>query len=165
MKKVSIRYQKTSDAKRFYEILNNPSFVFFSAKPKSVEDEKKWLSGNPQRRKDNFEWNYTILYGNEIVGSVGIKINAHRKYIGEIGYFVDKEYWGKGIATKATKLMEKEGFKKLGLTRIEIVMQPENKASEKVATKCGYKKEGLLKKAIKKPNGEVKDVFLYAKVL
>lgn len=44
-------------------------------------------------------------------------------------------------------------------------MQPENKASEKVALKCGYKKEGLLKKAIDGNDGKKKDALIYAKVL
>ena len=43
-------------------------------------------------------------------------------------------------------------------------MNPKNIGSEKVATKCGYKKEGLMKKAI--PNGNEKtDALLYAKIL
>jgi RimJ/RimL family protein N-acetyltransferase len=40
--------------------------------------------------------------------------------MGELGYFVDEKYWGKGIATEAVKLAEKIGFGKLGLKRIEI---------------------------------------------
>lgn len=165
MPKISIRYQLVSDAKRFYEILNNPNFIFFTAKPKTVRDEKNWLRGNAKRRKDSTEWNYTILYDNQIVGAVGIKINFHRKYIGEIGYFLDENFWGKGITTSAVRLTEKECFGKIGLSRIEILMQPKNKASEKVAIKCGYKKEGLLKKVIRGADGEKKDALLYAKVL
>lgn len=165
MSKITIRYQKVSDAKKFYEILSNPSFIYFTVKPKSVGDEEKWLKDNLKRRKNNTEWNFTILYDNQIVGAVGIKINIHRKYIGEIGYFFDEDYWGKGIATEAVKLAEKEGFNKLGLTRIEILMQPENKASEKVALKCGYEKEGLLKKAIEGTDNKKKDALIYAKVV
>ncbi|PIY93688.1 MAG: N-acetyltransferase [Candidatus Magasanikbacteria bacterium CG_4_10_14_0_8_um_filter_32_14] len=165
MSKITIRYQKVSDAKRFYEILSNPNFIYFPAKPKSVADEKKWLQNNPKRRKNNSEWNYTVLCDNQIVGTVGIKVNPRRKYIGEIGYFLDENFWNKGIMTKAVRLAEKEGFKKIGLTRIEILMQPKNKASEKVAIKCGYTKEGLLKKAIVGTDGKKKDALLYAKVL
>jgi ribosomal-protein-alanine N-acetyltransferase len=165
MPKITIRYQKVIDAKRFYEILNNPNFVFITAKPKTIQEEKDWLKNNPAWRKNNAVWNYSILFDNLVVGAVGIKINSHRKFIGEIGYLLDENYWGQGIATKAVKLVEKEGFEKLGLTRIEIIMQPENKASEKVALKCGYKKEGLLKKAIDGNDGKKKDALIYAKVL
>jgi [ribosomal protein S5]-alanine N-acetyltransferase len=163
MSKISIRYQRVNDAKKFYEILSNPNFIFLTAKPKNVEDEKEWLRENAKRKKNNLKWNYTILYNNKIVGGIGIRINYHRKYIGEVGYFLDENYWRKGITTQAVKLVENEGFKKLGLTRIEILMQPKNKASERVAIKCGYKKEGLLKKSIAGIDGKKKDALLYAK--
>lgn len=163
MPKITIRYQKITDAKIFYEMLNNPNFVYLHVRPKSIFDEKKWLRDNPKRRKNNIEWNYTILFDNRTVGAIGIKINQHRKFIGEIGYFIDEDYWRRGIATQAVKLVEKEAFKKLGLTRIEIIMQPENVASEKVAIKAGYKKEGILRKAIE-GKGKKEDAILYAKV-
>lgn len=127
--------------------------------------EKKWLKESIKRRKDNIDLGYTILYGKEIVGGIGIKINVHRRYVGELGYFIDEKYWGKGIAGQAVKLLEELCFKKFKLTRIEIVMRPANIASEKVAIKNGYKKEGLMKKAVRGKDGEMKDCYLYAKVL
>jgi ribosomal-protein-alanine N-acetyltransferase len=165
MNKVTIRYQRVSDARRFYEILKNPHFIYFPVRVASVEDEKKYLKTVPKLRKANTEWNYTVLLNNKVVGAIGIKINSHRNFIGEIGYFLDEKYWGRGITPKAVKLAEKEGFKKLGLTRIEILMQPENQASEKVAVKCGYLKEGLMKKAVRNIKGKKADVLLYAKTL
>ncbi len=41
--KIEIRNQRVSDAKRFFEILNNPSFKHFDAYPKSVEEEREFL--------------------------------------------------------------------------------------------------------------------------
>ena len=165
MPKIKLRPQKVSDAKRFYEILNNDSFIFFGARPKSIADERIWLSGNAKRRKENTGCNYAVLYGEKIVGGIGVKINFHRKYVGEIGYFIDEKYWGKGIASRAVKLAEVICFNKLKLKRIEILIQPANKASEKVAIKNGYLKEGRMRKAINGKNGEIKDCYLYAKVL
>jgi len=163
MVKVELRNNRLSDAKRFYEILNSPNFVFFSAKPKSIEAEREWLKKSKEDRKNNFEHNYTILYGGELVGGCGIKIDQHRKHVGELGYFIDEDYWGKGIATKAVRLLEKIGFKELGLERLVVLMDPKNKASERVAVKRGYKKEGTMRKAVK-VEGEFKDMHLYAKV-
>jgi len=165
MPKIKIRYQQVKDAKRFFEILNNPNFIYLEIKVKSLAEEKEWLAKNLDRRKNNYEWNYTILYGGKVVGAIGFKINQFRKYIGEIGYFIDEKYWGKGIASQAVKLIEKEGFKKLGLKRMEILMRPENKSSEKVAIKNGYKKEGLLKKCLKDKAGKLRDAWIYAKTL
>ncbi len=165
MPKIKLRLQKISDAKRFYEILNNPNFVYFEARPESIADERKWLKGNAKRRKDNTGWNYTIIFNEKVVGAIGVKINFHRKFIGEIGYFIDEKYWGKGIASRAVKLVETICFNELKLSRIEVLMQPKNIASEKVAVKNGYVKEGRLRKVLKGRDGEMRDCYLYAKVL
>jgi ribosomal-protein-alanine N-acetyltransferase len=162
--KIELRKQKVSDAKRIFEILNNPNFIFFNAKPNDINAEKEYLRKSIEKSKNNIEHNYAILLNGKLVGGCGIKINQHRNFIGEIGYFLDEKYWGKGITTHAVKLLEKIGFNELNLTRIEILMDPKNKASEKVAIKNGYKKEGLMKKAIKN-TGKLYDAYLYAKIL
>jgi [ribosomal protein S5]-alanine N-acetyltransferase len=157
MAKIDLRYQRVSDAERFFEILRNPNFIYFKAKPKSIAEERKILKKRPQERKSGLDYNYSILLDKKLVGGAGIKINPHYKDTGEIGYFVAEEYWGKGIATKTVKLLEKIGFNKLKLERIEIRMNPKNKASVKVAVKCGYKKEGLL-------HGKKENLYLFAKL-
>jgi ribosomal-protein-alanine N-acetyltransferase len=78
---------------------------------------------------------------------------------------VDEAYWGKGVATEAVKLMEKIGFEEKGLKRIEILMRPENAASERVAIKCGYIKECISRKVIMDRDGSMRDACVYAKVI
>ncbi len=160
---VELRYQRVSDAERFFEILSNPNFEFFEVNIKSVEEEREWLKKNYEKREKNQEYNYTILYQGEIVGACGVMVDQHREHIGEMGYFIDEEYWGKGIATEAVKKLEKIAFEELELIRLEIRMEPENTASIKVAEKCGYSKEGLVKKAYLR-DGVYRDCLLYAKV-
>jgi ribosomal-protein-alanine N-acetyltransferase len=80
-----------------------------------------------------------------------------------LGYFVDEKYWGKGIAPEAVKLAEQIGFSKLGVKRIEIMMKKKNKASENAAAKCGYKKEGIVRKKLLLGN-QYHDAYLYAKL-
>lgn len=162
--KIELRKQRITDAKRFFDILNQSGMeTLGSTMPKSIEDEKNWLKRNKQKEKNNFEHNYSILADGKVVGGCGIKIDQHRKHIGEIGYFVDQNYWGKGIATKATKILEKIGFQEFRLKRITIIMLKENLASEKVAIKAGYKKEGVMIKSLKQKE-KFRDALLYAKV-
>jgi len=162
MNKTTIRFQQVGDAERFCEILNNDNFIYFSIRP-SIEEERKYLSQNLKSRKKNFEYNYTIIYDKKIAGAIGIKINQHSTHIGEIGYFIDENFWNKGIASNAVKLIEKIGFNELNLERIEIVMMPENKGSIRVAEKCNYKREGLLAGRIYN-NGKYHDAYMYAKL-
>ena len=161
---IQLRPQKISDAERFFNILNNPNFIYFDVNPATVEDEIEWLKQNPRRRENNTEWNYTILYNDEIVGAIGVKINFHRRYIGEIGYFLDEKYWNKGIITNVVKLMENICINELNITRLEISMPVGHFASEKVATKNNYVKEGTQRHLVKGKDGKMKDCYLYAKV-
>ncbi|MDD3887586.1 MAG: GNAT family N-acetyltransferase [Patescibacteria group bacterium] len=160
--KIKLRYQKLSDAERFCEILNNPNFIYFNAKP-TLNEEIKWLKEVQKKVKNNYEHNYTILYDNKVVGGIGIKINQHCKFVGEIGYFLDEKYWGKGITCEAVRLVEEIAFKELDLKRIEILTDVKNEQSQRVAKKCGYEKEGVLKKRIINQGKNV-DAILFAKV-
>jgi len=163
MKTLRIRYQQIGDAKRFFEILTHPDFVDFPVNVKSIEEEKRFLRTSRQMRRDNIVHNYTIMLRDELVGGIGLKIDRHRKYVGEVGYFVAREYWGKGIAPKAVKLIEAIGFDELGLERIELVTLKQNKASIRVARKCGYRKEGIQRHK-QLHDDKFHDVYLFAKI-
>lgn len=163
--KVTIQPQRVNDAKRFVEILSNPHFFYFPAKPKTIKEEKEFLRLNTKKRKDKTEFNFSIIYNEKVhVGGIGVRIDQFRTYIGEIGYFVDEKYWGKGIATCALKELEKFIISKLTLHRIEIRVAKENKASQRIAVKCGYKKEGILRKMLYVENRWY-DCYLFSKII
>ena len=163
MRNLSLRYQRVGDAKRFFQILTHPDFVLFPVNVKSIEEEKRFLRTNKEMREKNFAHNYAILLKNRIMGGIGLKIDQHRPHIGEVGYFVDRKHWGKGIAPKAVGMIEEIGFDTLGLERIELVTLKQNRASIRVAEKCGYRREGIQRHKHKQ-DGRYYDVYLFAKV-
>ncbi len=61
----------------------------------------------------------------------------------EVAYLLAKTYWGQGLATEAAQAILGYGFERLPVERLICVIDPENRASVKVATKIGmtYKKE------------------------
>ena len=162
MPQVKIRPQELSDAECFFEILTHADFEFIEIPVETLEDEKRFLNLNEAKRKTNFEYNYSILYDGKLVGICGIRIDQHRPWVGEIGYLVDNSYQGHGIATEAVRQLEKIGFGELKLQRLAILMDIRNFASEQVARKCGYEKEGVAKK-IHRIGKEYYDCFVYAK--
>jgi len=161
--KITLRYQQVGDAERFVEILNHPDFLYFPAKPESVEAEKKFLREAIKRRKEGLEFSYSVLLKNKVVGTVGLTIDPKRPYLAEIGCFVDEGYWGRGIASRAVEMAERIAFEEKDIVRIEILMVKKNKASERVAIKCGYKKEGIAKKKLLL-FGKYEDAYVYAKI-
>lgn len=66
-----------------------------------------------------------------------------------IGYFLDKEYNGRGYMTEAVKLVVDYAFQELDFHRIEAGVMPHNKGSIKVLLKAGFHKEGIAKKNVK----------------
>ena len=90
-------------------------------------------------------------------------MDQHRKHIGEIGYFVDHDHWGQGIAPAAVRHIEEFAFRQLDIRRLEIVTLRPNKASQRVAEKCGYRREGTQRGKLLH-NGQYRDASLYAKV-
>jgi ribosomal-protein-alanine N-acetyltransferase len=159
---VKIRPQKVSDAKAFYEILKSPKFKYFPSKPKSIEEERKFLR-DKARKKKKTSYDYSIVYKNRVVGGAGIKLDSHGHHIMELGGFVDETYWNKGIMTYIIKVLEKIAKKK-GAVRLELRMMPQNKASVRIANKCGYKKEGLFKKAGTLRN-KYTDLYVFSKII
>jgi ribosomal-protein-alanine N-acetyltransferase len=163
--KIQLRKPLISDAARFLEILSHPEFTYFPAKPKTLEEEKTFLRKIKILLKQKTQYNFVIMANGTHVGASGIKMHPQLSHICEIGYFVDRRYWNKGIATRTVALMEDFIEKNLPqIRRIEIVAAKKNIGSCKVAVKSGYKKEGLMKKHLKV--GEVfYDSCLYAKIV
>ncbi|REH41760.1 ribosomal-protein-alanine N-acetyltransferase [Kutzneria buriramensis] len=63
-----------------------------------------------------------------------------------VGYWVDSEVTGGGVATAATALVVDHGFRQAGLHRIEATVRPENAPSIRVLTKLGFREEGLFRR-------------------
>lgn len=163
MPKVKIRPQELFDAERLFDIITHTNLEFIEFPIKTLEEERYFLQLNEAKREANFEHNFSILYYGKLVGACGIRVDQHRPWIGEIGYFIDREYQGKGIATEAVRQLEKFGFEKLDLQRIVILMDTRNLASERVAQKCRYEKEGIMKR-VHRVGEDYYDCFLYAKI-
>ncbi len=72
----------------------------------------------------------------------------------------DQNYWGKGIATEASRLILKHGFDALNLHRIYCGTSSANIAMQKLATKLGMKQEGVRLEAHFK-NGTYHDIIEY----
>lgn len=162
--KIELRKPRIFDAKRYLEILSHPDFIYFPAAPKTLKEKQDFLRKIKAAQKTGSQYDFAILFNNKLVGGIGIKINQQFPYICEIGYFIDRNCWNKGIATKAVQLLEAFIDKNLDIVRIEITPAKKNIGSCTVAVNSGYKKEGLMKKYLK--IGEVyHDCRLYAKIL
>jgi len=81
-------------------------------------------------------WIITDKHAGNFIGSIEIEyLDDTDEY--ELGYCLSREYWGKGIATKAACAAVRFGFENANLERIIAVVVPENTASWKVLEHIG----------------------------
>lgn len=64
----------------------------------------------------------------------------------EIGYTLNKQYWGNGYITETGKMILELRFERLGLERIFAYHDSENPMSGKVMERLGMTCEGTLRK-------------------
>lgn len=73
----------------------------------------------------------------QLVGMVAINELYHTFNMASIGYWISDRAQRKGYAKKAVLALSEFCFAQLKLTRIEIVCDPENVASQKLIEACG----------------------------
>jgi ribosomal-protein-alanine N-acetyltransferase len=161
---VSIRNQRLSHDRAFFRILTEGEFEFFPNPPATLEMEREFLKKSEASRIAGTAYNFSIMLNEQVVGAVGLLIDGRHMHCGEIGYFVDRRYWGQGIASRAVELAEAFGVQELKLTRLECMIATGNLASQSVAHKNGYEREGLMKQKLKLGDN-LHDAYLYAKII
>jgi RimJ/RimL family protein N-acetyltransferase len=78
-----------------------------------------------------------------------------------VGYWLLPQARGHGIATRATVLLARYAFDILGVARLELTCGPENEASQRVAGRCGFVREGLLRSHIPY-QGQRRDTVMFS---
>lgn len=97
-----------------------------------------------------------------LVGSTGLHSLKWAVPRCEIGYWVRSDATGQGYAAAAVRALSQVGFEQLGVRRIDIRCDDENLASARVAEKCGYRLEGVLRNYSVGANGDVRHERVYA---
>ena len=161
----TLRPWKKSDEKSLVENANSKkvwvNLLDIFPYPYTKKDADLWIK---ESSKDPMKFNFAIVIDDKAVGSIGInrKKDVFR-FSASMGYWLGEEYWGKGIATQAVKLVTNYATKKWKLKRIEAMAFAWNPASCRVLEKAGFKYEGTLKKSVFK-NGKFVDELVFAKV-
>jgi len=87
----------------------------------------------------------TILYRNRIAGVVAFNTIDRANGIGRIGYWLGRQFTGKGIMTRAVKDLMVQGYAYWQLQRVEIRCARENTKSRAIAERLGFTAEGTMR--------------------
>ena len=115
------------------------------------------------KKRMGFRWVITLKGHGKPIGSVGFyKWSPSAGYQAEMGYDLDKEYWGQGIMTEAMEAVIDFGFRKMKLNRVEVFIMPRNKRSIGLVKRLGFKKEGVLRQRSFDEFGHLTDDALFS---
>jgi ribosomal-protein-alanine N-acetyltransferase len=133
---IFIRKTTLEDHNRLFEFQTDPEANYMAAfTSKNPLDREAYMEKWERLLQDSNTHQQTVIVDGSIVGSV-------LKYImfgeAQISYWIDRQYWGKGIATHALQL-----FLKSETTRpIHGRTATDNIGSMKVLQNCGFQKVG-----------------------
>jgi RimJ/RimL family protein N-acetyltransferase len=103
---------------------------------------------------------FAITEHANLVGSIGLRIGKHQT--GYLGYWLVREGRGRGIATRALRRLPRYGHEDLALERLELTTDIENLASQRVAEKVGFEREGVLRSHVRHPDGYRRDSIMFS---
>lgn len=81
----------------------------------------------------------------EFIGRIGLNYYEDFSRSGhktEVGWLLDRSYWGRGLATEGAAAGYRYGFREVGLERIIGIVKPANIASRRVMEKSGLRLQG-----------------------
>ncbi len=114
------------------------------------EYTKEYLQYLGNRYAAGMFYDWAVVYEPDcrMVGTCGFTSFDCAADSAEVGYVLNPEYWGKGIAAEALQRVLRFGFEELGLHRIEARFIEENERSRRVMEKVGMTFEGVHREAM-----------------
>jgi len=113
------------------------------AQPYTERDAQWWVEeGSGIAHAKAIEFNGTL------VGCISAKVGEFEyNRSAELGYWVARGYWNKGIASEAVKLFTGSIFSSTDITRLFVSVVAENRATLRVLEKNAYTSEGTHRQA------------------
>lgn len=114
---------------------------------KTVEDSRKFIAGTLKKYSENNGFEAGIWYQGELAGVIGLHGINWTNRSTSIGYWLGKDFEGKGLMTQSCQAVIDFCFNELNLNRIEIRAAVENHKSKAIPERLGFVKEGRIRQA------------------
>ncbi|MBS3171983.1 GNAT family N-acetyltransferase [Candidatus Woesearchaeota archaeon] len=120
---------------------------------------KKWR----KKQREGYTFVIELKSEKKVIGATSVENINYQNKTAITGSWINKKYWKKGYITEAKVPILDFAFDKLKLRRLESQVFTNNKASNSMAIKFGFKREGTRKKVtICKADGKIYDDNIYA---
>ncbi len=165
---ITLRPYRKEDAGSAYEAVKESipelsPWLPFAHPDYSVQESRDWISLCFEKWEQGDSYDFTIRDAatDRCLGGCGLSVIHQELNIANLGYWVKTSATKKGTATAATLLLADFGIKELKLNRIEIVIDVDNKASQRVAEKVGATREGIMRNRLTL-NGKPSDAVMFS---
>jgi RimJ/RimL family protein N-acetyltransferase len=161
-----LREFRAEDEQDIHEYASDPEVVRLMIwGPNTPEITKTYLTKEliAQERWPRSEIGLAIELKSErrAIGSIGLRIKDERNRAADLGYVLNRAYWGQGYMVEAGLAVLDAAFRAMELHRVWATCDPRNRASYRVMEKLGMRREAHFRKdAMDK--GEWHDSYLYA---
>jgi RimJ/RimL family protein N-acetyltransferase len=148
---VSVRPWRVSDVPAKLMAFADPTVQRFSwprTAPYTEADARNFFIEQEQARLRGEELSFALVEpsDDEVVLGGGslydVDLDERRA---AVGYWLAPQARGRGVVTHAVRLVARWAFEELGVARLELTCGPDNHASQRVAERCGFTREGVLR--------------------
>ena len=135
-------------------------WLSFVPQPYTEEDARFYVQDCIGAADDRKPFAITDAETGDVIGSIDMRIN--RMQTGHIGYWLAAEARGRGLTTAALRALSRWAIEELGLGRVELVTDPDNIVSQRVAEKAGFTREGILRSILLNRDGSRSDGVMFS---
>jgi ribosomal-protein-serine acetyltransferase len=114
---------------------------------RTIEDTRAFIKRNLTQLAENKGFTVAIWYRGEMAGQVEYNYIDWVSRRTEIGYWLGAQFQGKGLMTKSCRVLINHAFEELKLNRVEMQCAVENRRSQRIPERLGFRQEGTLLQA------------------
>jgi len=136
-----LRPYQESDAPALFEIQGNREHMKFTHWVTTLDECRAWMQAYEASRQHlGFApWVLVHRVSQKPIGWGGLNVDpAAPEWGPEVAYFIHPGFTGLGLATELVAASLRIGFSEIRLSSIAAFTRPENRASARVLTKCGF---------------------------
>jgi RimJ/RimL family protein N-acetyltransferase len=133
--------------------------------PYTRRDARSWVELSATAWRDGTMGAFAVsdAGAGTLVGGAGLRVEDAEHAVAEIGYWAAPAARGRGLTTRATRLVARWALHELGAERVQLRAECENVGSQRVAEKAGFVREGVLRSCRYNPRlGRRMDFVLYS---
>lgn len=149
---IRLRPPELADVPAIAEACQDPLIQRFTFVPPNYTQAhaRDWVGSAPLARERGEALSLVIApdAGDEVLGTVALLRPDWRHRTAEVGYWVAPAARAHGAATRAVRLLAPWALRTLRLQRIACEVDVDNEASQRVAQRAGFVREGVLRSAI-----------------